>query len=430
MLRTILRGPALALSVCLCATTATRAQTTDGYHAIQVLPVVVDTASFTQRITIRNPYQVTLTLFTEYYPAEGTAQTTPMTCNMLGVNFRSAVTFDGLRSICPGLAPGSNFGTLVIRSTLPRAFSVYSRVSNAQGAGFSVEGFAAHTFNPGVAAVTGLRRLAATATSPAYQSNCFVGSLVQYNDPDAPAVDVNIEFSQDNVFIGFMKVAVKPGQLIRLLDVFAAAGMTQGDLDDVTVRFGPATGTLPALIAFCTVQDNTSFGADFRIGKTELGTSSQVGWNDNTVVRTMRVGGDYQFPGSDSVRPFAIPAGASRNVHTLYFRHPDIVSCGLLDPQTEAPLVLAYGLELRLLAMPSGGTEWQAIAGGNDTTSFGPMYLGDKGQFNDGFSSRYLLEVESNGRNVGASRPYKLACSSGSGHTQGELTLTGAATAF
>ena len=57
------------------------AQTTDGYHAIQVFPVVVDSASFTQRFTFRNPNTTNaLVISPQYFPGTGTSQPTPITC--------------------------------------------------------------------------------------------------------------------------------------------------------------------------------------------------------------------------------------------------------------------------------------------------------------------------------------------------------------
>lgn len=408
------------------------AQTTDGYHAIQVLPVVVDTASFTQRITIRNPNSNNMFLQVDYYPADGTAQATPVRCNDVLVGYENTEVIDGLRAVCPGLAAGSNFGTLVLRSNLTRVFSVYSRVSNAQGAGFSVEGFAAHAFTSAESYVTGLRRLAATANSPAYQSNCFLGNLAEVTPSTAidPIPDVGITLAQGWGSLGSsVAIKVQPGRIVRLLDVFSAVGAPAGDYDDVTAIFSPLTGAKTALLAFCTVQDNTSFGADFRIGKTERGGMG-LGSYDNSLVRSAAIGGDFLFSGTDSVRQFSIPVGDSRNVHTLYFRHPDVISCAVFDAATDTFATVDHGLEMRLLTIPGGGGEAIVVAGGNDAVYFANVYLGDKTDLNDGFNSRYMLEVESNGRNTAANRPYKVRCVSGSGHTLGEMSLTGAPLAF
>ncbi len=50
------------------------AQSIDGYHTIQVFPVVVDSTTFTQRFTFRNPNGVAVTIAPSYWLGTGTAQ--------------------------------------------------------------------------------------------------------------------------------------------------------------------------------------------------------------------------------------------------------------------------------------------------------------------------------------------------------------------
>jgi hypothetical protein len=405
-------------------------QSTDGHHAIQVLPVVVDTASFTQRITVRSADPIMgAQVSADYYPADGTTQATPVKCYDL--SFAGSFTFDGLRELCPGIAPGSQFGTLVMRSGTTQPFALHSRVSNAAGAGFSVEGFPAHTFTPAVSAVTGLRRRAATGGAPAFQSNCFVGNLADLTPAPIPAsTTVNVELWDDDVLLGSTAMSLPPGRLVRLLDVFAAVGDLQGDRDDITAVFRPDPGTTPALLAFCTVQDNTSFGADFRIAKPELGPGMTLGQPDELANRSSRVGGDFRFTGTATTRGFSIPKGNSRNVHAVYFRHPDVIGCSIWNGIVNAGATPGYGLEFRLLARIDGGDDWEVVAGGDEIVSFNSVYLGDKTDRGGGRNTRYMLEVESNGQNTGVERPYLLDCRSGSGHTLGELVLSGAQVAF
>jgi hypothetical protein len=113
-------------------------------------------------------------------------------------------------------------------------------------------------------------------------------------------------------------------------------------------------------------------------------------------------------------------------VHSIYFRHPDEVGCLILD-QAGAAAPAAYGLELRLRVLDPDG--WRVLAGGNDATQF-QVFLGDKPRHGGGANTRYQVEVESNGLNTAASRPYRLHCYSGSGHTRGELLRKELPTAF
>lgn len=116
-------------------------------------------------------------------------------------------------------------------------------------------------------------------------------------------------------------------------------------------------------------------------------------------------------------------------MHSIYFRHPDVIDCSVINRSTMEEAAQSYGLEMRLLAQVSGG-DWQAIAGGEAVVGFTGLYLGDKSQCGFGFNTRYMLEVESNGTNEGADRPYWLSCRSGSGSTMAEMVLTGAPGVF
>jgi hypothetical protein len=429
--RTLLAS--LALAATALGPTAALAQSTDGYHAIQVFPVVVDTASFAQRFHFRAAFPWEgFQLQLRYYPAQGTTQATPLDCPAIDLPTLGEVSVPSLRALCPGLPPGSAFGTLVVRAEYATVFAGYSRVSNAQGAGFSVEAFPANTFTSATAAVTGLRRRAASGGAPAYQTNCFVGNLAQAAPVGAPvATDVEVALSSKlGAELGTTTVSVQPGQLVRLLDVFAAVGAAAGDHDDSVATFTVQGAETPGVLSFCTVQDNTSFGADFRIGKQELAWGTLTAAQDETALRIMLV--DEETPINEEVAgaPLAIPAGATRNVHLLYLRHPDLVTCGLMYPGEYGNfLTSAYGLEIRLRVQDDDGT-WRTVAGGNNVAHFESVYLGDKPRQGAGANTRYQLEVESNGLNEGLNRAYVLACLSGSGSTRGELLRKGLPTTF
>jgi hypothetical protein len=225
-------------------------------------------------------------------------------------------------------------------------------------------------------------------------------------------------------------VPVVPGQLVRMLDVFAAAGVPPGDVEDAVARFQPGNGSEGGLLAFCTVQDNTSFGADFRIAKTDLGLGFLPGAQDDGLLRQIRVSADFRFSGEPATRKFVIPVGASRNVHVYHFRHPDVIGCKIIDAGTNALATAGFGVELRLLALDNDTSLWVPIAGGTDAVAFSNLYLGDKIDRGKGLNTRYLLEVESNGQNLGVDRFYKVDCSSGSGNGLGEMVLTGAPVVF
>ena len=430
----------MGMRSCLClgllllasALPGAKAQSTDGYHAIQVFPVVVDTASFVQRFHFRaaQPWEP-IKVFPRYYPAQGTAQSAPLDCPSFYLPALGEMSVSSLRELCPGLVAGSAFGTLLVRAEFSTVFAGYSRVSNTAGAGFSVEAFPAHAFTSAISAVAGLRRLAATGATPAFQTNCFVGNLAELAPSGTPvSTDVEVQLtSKSGAVLGQTTVPVLPGQLVRLLDVFAAAGAPAGNHDDAVATFTALGNESPALLSFCTVQDNTSFGADFRIGKQELAWGILAGAQDGSALRGYYLDEEQPIDDQDSGPLLAIPPGASRNIHLYYFRHPDLLTCGLLTSDGTGFVGPGFGLELRVRVQDPDGT-WRTVAGGNNVTLFESIYLGDKARSGWGANTSYLVEVESNGQNEAATRHYSLLCVSGSGSTKGELLRKGLPTAF
>lgn len=406
--------------------TTSNAQSTDGFHGIQIFPVVVDSASFTQRFNFSNPDTVNAVVITpEYFPGEGTTQAAPILCPDFTIPAGGQKVFTGIRGICPALAAGNQFGYLytIQKGAGNQIYSGYSRVNNAAGIGFSLEAFPAHTFTAADTTVNGLRRLAATPTTPAYQTNCFIGNVQERTPNLNLQATVTFElFSSTGAALGNGVVNLLPGKLVRMLDIFQAAGAPAGDYNDAYVRFRENGAGEPGLMTFCTVQDNTSFGGDFRIGKQERGYGTQysgVGSQDDSVNRNTTVGFDIRTSGETAGRAFSIPASAASNTHVVYFRHPDYVQCEIIDPASGLRAADAYGLELRLLDQ-----YLNVLAGGNNITGFGKVYLGDKTDRNNGANARFTIEVESSEVNVAAIRPYRLHCQSGSGHTLGDIIRT------
>ena len=417
------------------------AQSTDGFHGIQVFPVVVDTASYRTRLTFSNPSGSSQTLRAYYLPAEGTSQPAELDCGNFTLAKGEARTFESIREVCPGLAAGGQFGTLhtMLAEPVPygvlMSYAAYSRVENPQGIGFSVEAFPAHTLTGADVEIAGLRRQAATAASPAYQTNCFVGSIHhEQSNTTVPGTTVWYEmFDSQYAIIASGSLEVPPGKMVRILDMFAHAGLPAGDYDNVRINF--YKGLTPAVVAFCTVQDNTSFSADFRIGKQRYGYSVAEGnklvalAQDDHVNRRTYTSQTLPLAdgsGAYTSQPFAIPASGASNTHVIQARSPDWLSCDIAEANGGP---MAGKLELRLLRVgypPDGAT---IIAGGNDAIYFGPVYLGDKYGYATS-NSRYLVEVEGREPGAGVEVPYMLRCRSGSGHSQPDLVRSGGPNLF
>lgn len=400
------------------------AQSTDGYHSIQVFPLVVDSGSFTQRFNLHNNNDYNIDLRVNYYPGMGVSGVA-ITCPHIFINLGSEKVFTSLRAMCPALPVGtSQFGLLVLTDQTTgspgvNTFAGFSRVSNPQGNGFTVESFAANQFNSAALHITGLRRLTATPSSPTFQTNCFLGNMPLF-DPGNTPVSTNVHYTlhdKSGVQIGAGDEPLLPGQFKRLLDIFFAAGAPAVDYDDAMLRVNYQTVSQAGLIAFCTVQDNTSYGADFRIAKqagahTLFGPGLTPSAKDILAVRDVRV--DHDALG----RIFEIPPGVYSNTHVIYFRQPDYVTCEIINPATGLRATPSYGLEIR-----SAGPNEETYGGGNNAVSLPPSsatsYVGDKenGNMGEGANGRAIIEVEDSETNSAANRPYLLHCRTGSGTT-------------
>lgn len=420
-----MRSILLALSAAALAVAGpgARAQSTDGYHSVMVIPMVVDTLSFTQHFNFRNNNDIAIWIQPKYYPADGTTAT-KLTCPNIFINLGQHRDFNSLREICPGLPADTNsqFGYMALVAIVPtmsgpvpvpNTFTVYTRVSTPQGQGFSVEGFPMNTFTGADSEIQGLRQLAATGSSPSYQTNCFFANLAKLN-PDLPNTSVTVHYGlYDNVMAlkGSNDIVLAPGQFVRKFNIFADAGVV-GNWDNILMRIQRVADSQPGIIAFCTVQDNTSLGADFRIAKQTIGGSpitSIPSHGAQDIFATRDVWLDH-----DALdRPFEIGPGAHANTHVLYYHSNDYFQCELIDPSTGVRALPAYGLELRTVEPDetpgAGGDNQVAIP----ASAFG--YTNDKEE--NYANGRTLLEVESNESNTGANRPYVLHCRTGSGMT-------------
>lgn len=394
MLRKAILGGLLMLAS---AASPALAQTTDGYHSIIRLPLVASTSTFTSTIYIHNPLDFgngTINVAPFYYGATGTP-TGGVACTVLAIP--QGHTFAGnLASMCP-LNAGSNFGQVYLQEVDAEnhPFSGYSRVESFSGNGFSVEGFSPGAFhnNLSYSYVTGLKRQAA---APQYQSNCFVSALFE-------AVDVTVALlDAAGTQIGSTQTyTLASAQTIRILDIFTAVGAPATDFSNVTARFYENTTGEPAYMAFCTVQNNTSFDADFRIAK-------DARPDDIRVEKS-------QFANADALgNNFSITSLSLKNIHVAYMNEPDWVQCQITGANTA-------NLEFQL-KNPSG----VVVAGGNNATSFPEVYLGQNDTFLGGGGRgvrRWFIEVSPSG---GGTPPfdYGIACQSGNGMTPFDLIAT------
>ena len=392
------------------------AQTSVGYGAVVVIPVVAQTSSFATEVFLHNPSSVATPVPVAVTFVEGTTSGTPgvKACTPITVNNGQSASFT-LAAQC-GIASGGHFGMLILQDDSAEAvhqFFAYSRTQTPQGIGFSVEGFPAGTLTGQSQRSNGLKRM--LSASPAYNTNCFVGSFEQ-------PVDYEIDLrAASGAFLGSKTGHLDPHQLVRHLDVFAAAGLV-GDFTNVsattraTNASTPGNRDHPLFVSFCTVQENASLSADFRIGK------SFDGW-DLT---------HQQAPGCTvadcGAYDYAVPDATHKQVFQLFVRTPDNLKCELLsDRLGELEMRLrqpvSYG-DCDLCGAPPGTSAVPTVpgpvaAGGDNLTSFYYPTPVAVMRASDGQQLRNFWFVEVGAREIAPTPvgpiPFSLSCIAGNG---------------
>lgn len=248
-----------ALCVAL-ASSGAFGQTAFGAAPTVTFPLVSSTATFLGHITLYNPNAADVTVALDFFDADNTAVPGAKACNDVVIPANTSVQF-ALRDQCTLEADGGHFGILVVSDKAgSNPILGYSRTENNAGAGFSIEGFPVANFTSGVANATGLRQ---SAAPPGYQTNCFVSSL-----GGAVTYDVKLFDGSSGAQIGnTLSGTLNPFEQFRFLDVFGAVAAPAGDYANVRAEFTRTSVDPQPLVGFCTVQDNVSFGADFRIAK-------------------------------------------------------------------------------------------------------------------------------------------------------------------
>ena len=385
-MRNIRTTASLLAIACLGFSGAAMAQSPNGFASIIHVPVVVQSGSYSSTIFVHNPNGSAIDVQFNYTGSASTTSAGPLDCGLRSIPAGSTSAFN-FSSICALTGP-NNFGSMRIHETSPinRPIAVYSRVESPVAAnGFSVEGFPIGGFanDQDASVVLGLKH---SFVAPGYQSNCFVGSI-----GEPVSVDVAL-FNAENTQIGTTQtIAVPAGGLHRMLDVFAASGVPAGEQSNVRAVFhqSPTQVGNPSFSAFCTVQNNTTFDADFRIAKAVF--PDDLGHQYTSTVNKDALGNNVEIPAGGKV------------VFASVAKHPDYLSCRVIGDG-------APNAELRILD-PSGNV----VAGGDNIADTGEFFTGEKSTVANGTNGIWRIEV---GARDGAGIPaanFNLQCRSGNG---------------
>ena len=379
------------------------AQTTAGAGSVIVIPVVAQTSSYATEIFVRNPNAASITLNVKFYEALTSATPGLHLCTQLSVQPSLTVPFT-LASQCTPSA-GSHHGMLVLEDSAAQKinlFYAYSRAQTPSGNGFSVEGFPIGNFSGANADAIGLKRQAA---SPVYQTNCFIAAL-----GEAINYQILLRDGSTNAPIGgTIAGSLQPYEMIRYLDIFASAGASAGDYVNVRASFSVSDANKPQYAGFCTVQESTFFGADFRIAKSEDALDQRQ--------KRLTCFAQDSCGSVSTLNPAQITNVSTKNIHWLIIAQPDYVKCDLVSDRLS-------DLEIQLrepgdvFTAPVFPSSPPYSSGGTGQTSF-YIFSGQRGDpLTLGVDTRWFIDVSfREGGNSTVPINYGITCHSGNGVT-------------
>jgi FlaG/FlaF family flagellin (archaellin) len=369
----------------------------DGAATQIVIPVVSSSVSFVSQMVVRDQSGTSRSVTMQFFEAQtsstpGTKACTPVT---LGPFETKTVTLTGQ---CP-LAAGNHHGFVILTdasTNRDKLFYAFTRIENPASIGFTVEGYPIGHLGGGdtYSEVPGVKRRAAAGGAPALQTNCFAATL---NDPVSYTISLDIAGSTP------ISDSLGAFQMKRYSDIYTLAGLPAGDFNNTTVTFSKDDPSqFPnTLLTFCTVQDNTSFAADFRIGKN---------WNaaDPSRFRLNCFGANFGAnPGEcDNTLPASaptVPTGTKARLLTRLYA-PDTVNCSVLGSR-------AADLEMRLR---TDDTPQVTVAGGDNVNSF-KYTTGPRSDIGFGYSQYFWIEVGLREGGNTAPAQFGVRCMTGNG---------------
>ncbi len=415
------RLASLALLTLTALAGAAHALTTAGSGTVIVLPLAANVPLYKTEVFVRNPNSAPITLNVRYYQANNAALPHGLrSCSSLTVAALEVRNFQ-LAIQCT-LGNVDDFGMIILEdNAVPKVnrFFAYSRTQTTGGNGFSVEGFPVGNFSGATSDVIGLKRQAAP---PFYKSNCFIGALgepvtYQMRLWQEGGTPIPIDGTSGPV-VG----SLAPYEIVRILDIFSAQGVNApaGDYFNVRANFNNVAGNNAAFVAFCTLEETETGGADFRIAK------SDDAW-DARQQRLACYGQDSCGSGVVSVsNPATITNTALKNIHYVIFDQPDYIKCDLVSPRlTDLEIMLRQpGDPLSAPQFPVGPG---FSSGGVGQTGI-YIFTGDRGAIASGHTTRWYIDVSYRaGGNATVPIPYGFTCISGNGVTVPWIGSTGPA---
>lgn len=334
------------------------------------------------------------------------------TCTPVTIPGRSMIAVD-VRSQC-GLSPAPDVGMLLLMvdASAPARISARALVdatSPTTGALLQtvyVAGLPLANLEGTDSRLTasGLRTRGASAPQ-ALRTDCFVGSFFDGSGTGGMLARVTLENSA-GVALGSKVTSLKPFELVRFADIFNSIGITS-TMEGVQAEFA-FTGRNDALVAYCLTMEEGMVKKD-RTLVVSMGQAASP--QDETRRRA------FLATGTPALRPFIMPGGslATKQVHGVYVRHPDVVRCRVsMTPQKPTdPL-------LEIAAFSPDRVTTSGTSTSPDEVEFATEA---HGAVNGGTADLWGLEVAySSGATAPPnSVPYSIFCSSGNGTSLADL---------
>ncbi len=393
----------------LLAPLASRASSIDDSAGRVIVPYVVHQTGLSSRVQVTNHELVPITVRVFWIGERSGPHPGRRTCPSLGIPGLGLVAID-VRSQC-GLSAAPGVGMLmlienaagtarlsaraVVDATSPRTGALLQTTAVAGLPLASLEGTDSRL------TAGGLLTRAATAPHTA-RTDCFVGTFFDGSGSGGMLARVTLE-DPDGIALGSLTASLRPFELVRLRDVFGSIGVTS-TIEGVQAEFA-FTGGNDALVAYC-VTDQEGMDKQDRTVVLSMGQASSP--QDELRRRV------FTATGTPALRPFLMPGGAlaTKQIHGVYVRHPDLVRCRVTTHGSHPELSLTAFSPDRV-----------AIPG--PTVSEVEFATAPHGSVAGGTSELWGLEVDypPGTTPIPGSVPYWITCSSGNGTSLADLLL-------
>jgi hypothetical protein len=398
-MRKRLFAQAAAAALALSATTAA-ASSGDNAAAQVVVPFVVYDREMSTTVFVHNHEPVPLTLQVRYVGERSSARPGyRRPCPNVTVPALGVVPLDLRDPSSCGLGPNSETGTLLLLSldkTVIGRFSASARI-DVDGPSMTgrhsvlVDGLplAALDSTDNVHRVPGLRADRFTNAGFFIASDCYVGAFFDAAAGTGMIGRLTLKDADGQPLGRDQFFSLKAFELYRFRDVFAKAGVN-GSFEGVQAEFN-VTGHGAAFLAYCTHEPESADGRTFALTLAQVAES-----RDET---RKRIASAVSTPGvHPPMTEFTLAPGAMRNLHGLYVRRPDVVSCGVTSTDF-----------LNLTAVAPDGTRFGGTS--SMTGDFATIAQGTTGE-----NDLWGLEVSWDPTvSPGPPATYSITCKSGNG---------------